>query len=91
MTKFKSKPVVIEAVQFDGTLNSAVEIIKWSGDKCGMEQRHTRKTHQVVLVIKTLEGTMRAQKGDWVIKGLLGEFYPCKPDVFERRWERLEE
>ena len=91
MTKFISKQVVIEAVQFDGTLNSAVEILRWAGPSCGMEHKHTKKAHQVLLVIQTPEGKMKATKGDWIIRGLVGEFYPCKPDVFEKKYERLEE
>lgn len=42
------------------------------------------------LKIKTLEGDMRAEKGDWIIKGVNGEFYPCKPDIFEKTYEKVE-
>lgn len=44
-----------------------------------------------VIFIDTLEGTMRAEKGDWIITGVKGEKYPCKPDIFEKTYEKVEE
>lgn len=77
--KFRKKPVVIEAVQFNGELTSieALHIPEVS-------QQFGSKTVQ----IPTLEGVMTAQPGDWIIKGVKGEFYPCKPDIFEATYER---
>lgn len=77
--KFRKKPVVIEAMRYDG--NNAIEIMAWaklpeiSEDLLGG------------IEIKTLEGTMKAGVGDWVIKGIKGEFYPCKPDIFAATYE----
>ena len=77
-------PVVIEAIQYDGTENSVVEILQMK------ETNSSAKSIRVDagdLLIHTLEGVMRADKGDWVIKGVNGELYPCKPDIFEKTYE----
>ena len=82
--KFRKKPVEIEAEQFDGTRDNVLKIIEgldaiqatWYYD----EDKQT-------LDIATLEGKMTASKGDWIIKGVKGEFYPCKPDIFELTYE----
>lgn len=76
--RFRKKPVVIEAVQYDGTLMS---VEKLDGLECS--QTLTSDTIQ----IETLEGTMTANPGDWIIRGVKGEFYPCKPDIFEATYE----
>lgn len=76
--RFRKKPVVIEAVQYDGTLTS---VEKLDGLECS--QTLTSDTIQ----IETLEGTMTANPGDWIIRGIKGEFYPCKPDIFEATYE----
>lgn len=78
MPMFRKKPVVIEAVQFDGTFASveSMQIPSCSQDLGS----HT-------LEIETLEGVMTAQSGDWIIKGVKGEFYPCKPDIFAATYE----
>lgn len=86
--KFRKKPVVIEAWQFDGCEQSAREILALAGPNSGIEHRRTTHfEHPHILVIATLEGEMRAFRGDWIIKGVKGEFYPCKPDVFEATYE----
>ena len=82
MSKFRKKPMVIEAIQ-------------WAGDniesiRAFMEPvRPTRWTdaHSNCLIIHTLEGDHRADMGDWIIKGVKGEYYPCKPDIFEMTYE----
>ena len=76
--KFRKKSVVIDAIQFDGTLASieAMNIPEVS-------QELTSDTCQ----IETLEGTMTASKSDWIIRGVKGEFYPCKPDIFAATYE----
>lgn len=79
--KFRKKPVVIEAVQYTG--RNLVEIIMWSNAP-EIEEEFTGG-----LTIRTLEGDMRANVGDWIIKGVKGEFYPCKPDVFEATYEQV--
>lgn len=80
--KFKKKPVVIEAIQFDGSAESARMITMWSGQVCVGSPGGA-------LTIKTLEGEMKANPGDWIIKGVKDEFYPCKPDVFEQTYEPI--
>lgn len=90
--KFRKKPVVIEAMQFNGTHQSAFEIVRWAGSSSKVEHIETTvKEHPHVIKIETLEGTHRAFRGDWIIKGIKGEFYPCKPDIFEATYERVEE
>ena len=82
--KYRKKPVVIEAVQFDGSHPSADAIIaKWP--KIG--KAYTADSYLEGLIIPTLEGTMRANGGDWIIQGVKGEIYPCKPDIFEATYE----
>jgi hypothetical protein len=82
MPKFRKKPVVIEAIQFLGDVN-LMEILTWlqQGNVVGGGDD---------LTIRTLEGDMRANKYDWIIKGVNGEFYPCKPDIFEKTYELAE-
>jgi hypothetical protein len=76
MPKFRKKPVVIEAWQF--TLKNLTVLPHWlNADGLGGEN----------LYIETLEGTMRADLGDWIIQGVKGELYPCKPDIFEATYE----
>lgn len=80
MTKYRKKPVVIEAVLFNG--DNHVEICdKWSNNVV------KRCKHRDFLEIPTLEGHMIANQGDYIIKGIQGEFYPCKPDIFKESYE----
>lgn len=83
MAKFKKKPVVIEAIQFDGTDESCDWLLPQLQE--GSIGRSLNKLH-----IKTLEGVITADVGDWIIKGINGEFYPCKPDIFEATYEAIE-
>ncbi|MCM0648641.1 hypothetical protein NBE98_09670 [Clostridium swellfunianum] len=80
MSKYRKKPVIIASVQFDGTDASVEWLLPQL--KSGEIGRATNK-----LYIKTLEGIMTADKGDYIIKGVNEEFYPCKPDVFEKTYE----
>jgi hypothetical protein len=80
--KFRKKPVVIEAVQFTG--DNLREMFIFAGSNVG--NRVYGKLH-----VFTLEGEMIANTGDWIIKGVNGEFYPCKPDIFEKTYEKVEE
>jgi hypothetical protein len=75
--RFRKKPVVIEAMYFNN-MTVGLAIAQWCGG--------TLKTSKAI-VIPTLEGDMRADLGDWIIKGVAGEFYPCKPDIFEATYE----
>lgn len=90
---FRKKPVVIEAVQWMGTPESAEEIAQFMGHTEKNPLMHYPKTEpwQGDLVIPTLEGAMVANTGDWIIKGVQGEFYPCKPDIFEATYEQIGE
>ena len=89
MKQYRKKPVTIEAVQFDG-LNPA-EIKDFVGEHCEVEIYDNEVTPPVArVIIHTLEGDMEVSKGDYVIKGVKGEFYPCKPDIFEQTYESTE-
>jgi len=81
--KYRKKPVVIEAIQFTGTGDSLEECAHFIGDENLAGDPETCS----VLGIKTLEGVMIVSIGDWIIKGVKGEFYPCKPDIFEATYE----
>ncbi len=82
MPKFRKKPVEIEAWHFDGSWASASPIIQ-QGD--GMAWCATAESGEIE--IETLEGRMTASPGDWIIKGVKGEFYPCKPDIFAATYD----
>ena len=81
MTMFRKRPVVIEAVQYTG--RNATDILVWSAVPEITEDLFGG------IEIATLEGTMRADAGDWIIRGIKGEFYPCKPDIFEATYEEV--
>lgn len=90
MYRFRKKPVVIEAMQLDGTTESSNHVLAWIG-KHGEEARRVHATRPADgIFIRTLEGLMLANAGDWIIKGLRGEFYPCKPDIFAATYEPAE-
>lgn len=82
--KYKKKPVEIEAMQWDGTIEGGNEIIDWSDGSV----KWYPATHR--LVIYTLEGQMNVASRDWVIRGVKGEYYPCKPDIFDATYERTD-
>lgn len=84
MPKFRKKPVVIEAMQF--TIKSSKEVSKWCNGLLGDDPEEGG----YFISISTLEGDMIAALDDWVIKGIKGEFYPCKPDIFEATYEKVE-
>lgn len=89
MDKYRKKPVIIEAVQFTGL--NPTEIKDFVGENCEVEIYDNEVTPPVArIVIHTLEGDMEVGKGDFVIKGVKGEFYPCKPDIFEQTYESAE-
>ena len=79
MKKYRKKPVIIEAVQYNG--ENIAEISEFVTNR-GM-------SFDGELKIETLEGTMIASIGDYIIKGVKGEFYPCKPDIFEQTYEEV--
>lgn len=85
--KFRKKPVVIEAMQISGKWMENDALLVWAN----AEQHKQSIDAPLFVEIKTLEGTMRGDIGDWVIKGVKGEFYPCKPDIFEATYEPVHE
>lgn len=94
--KFRKKPVVIEAIQFNSS-ESARRIVEWSAGaaKADTEIRNCSAENPdgfdyPCLRIDTLEGTHTASVGDWIIKGIKGELYPCKPDIFAATYEEVE-
>jgi ethanolamine utilization protein EutQ (cupin superfamily) len=86
--KYLSKPVEIEAIQFTGLASYNEMLLAWDRNFDDVAV-HFEDLPSQVLEIRTLEGTMTANVGDYIIKGTEGEFYPCKPSVFERKYEAL--
>lgn len=76
MPQFRKKPVVIEAVRWTGNWN---EMLGFMSSGAKLVDRRIR--------IRTLEGAVYADEGDWIIKGIKGEFYPCKPDIFDATYD----
>ena len=91
--RYRKKPVEIEAMQWDGSIPSAQAILRWAGDAVGFRsEQHghpeeSKRSRKDWLIIRTIEGVMNAQPNDWIIKGVKGEFYPCKPDIFVATYE----
>ena len=79
--KYRKKPVTIEAIQWNG--ENLSEIDEFTESKV--------KNHESVLIIPTLEGDMYASLSDYIIKGVNGEFYPCKPNIFAKTYEEVTE
>lgn len=92
--KYRKKPVVIEAMRWMG--NNTREVALWVDpdleplampEDWWISQRHDGEIAS--LVIPTLEGDHHAQVGDWIIRGVAGEYYPCKPEIFEKTYEAV--
>ena len=79
MPQFRKKPVVIEAREWTGA--NAAGLLDWLGESASQEGQ--------TLLIHTLEGTHEASLGDMIIRGLKGEIYPCKPDIFAATYEAV--
>lgn len=86
--KYRTKAVVIEAMQITG--NNDAEIILWAHEGLPPEMNSIITKTIGGLEIKALEDYMGANYGDWIIKGLKGEFYSCKPDIFEATYEKVQ-
>ena len=100
--KYRKKPIIIEAIQWNG--KNKKEIKSFCGDYATFVSVETFEYNEVVLeimkynelitqsklIIKTLEGELVAMQGDYIVKGIKGEFYPCKPDIFEQTYEKYE-
>lgn len=86
--QFRKKPVVIEAIQWDGT-ESGIQRIKacFPAMNTVAKTGHLKRDEVTYWRIETLEGGHVVSNGDWVIKGIKGEFYPCKPDIFAATYE----
>lgn len=87
--KYIKKPVIIEAIQFKDNADCILTIHEFMG------QENTRVNYEdrtnPYVKIETLEGVMKASVGDYIIKGINGEFYPCKPDIFMKTYEEVTE
>lgn len=99
MSKFRGKPVVIEAMQWTGFNYTESELFcgevlalgkyEPASKECG--NGWTGAYGNSCKIIATLEGDRKCQPGDWIIKGVKGECYPCKPDIFDATYEKVEE
>lgn len=87
MPQYRKKPVVIEAQQL--TRESFDDVYNWIEDNGGYTNDGTSE-QECYIGIETLEGDMSARNGDYIIRGVQGEFYPCKPDIFEETYELVE-
>lgn len=106
MATFRKRPVVIEAVRFDGIEQvDDTPAAMFEGSFCPPQEwlQEALAMHEAqigavfadydngdVLKVHTLEGDMIAQPGDWIIRGVNGELYPCKPDIFEKTYEAVQ-
>lgn len=93
---YRKKPVVIEAVQYTG--DNLQEVLDFTGKHPKWHelfstfesyQTHVNSDNKIFKIL-TLEGTMDASPGDWIIRGVNGEHYPCKPGIFEKTYEPVE-
>ena len=97
MPKFRKKPVIVDAIQFDG--HNGAEVMLFVGKRLEYSTvpHHVEREYDdipanaYIIIIPTLEGNMTATKMDWIIKGVNGEFYPCKPDIFDKTYELVKE
>lgn len=92
--KYRKRPVVIEAIQLDGSHQSIKAVLEFMGQHVAGDDMAQKKFDDYVFMcnrngmhIDTLEGGHIASVGDFIIKGVNGEFYPCKPDIFEKTYE----
>ena len=90
MARFRKKPVVIDAFQWTGGPDQ-IEDPVWAIESMrnGSLRVVNSGTPRAAIMIETLEGTMRAEQGDWIIRGIKGELYPCKPDIFVATYDAI--
>lgn len=93
MPRFRKKPVEIEAMQFTG-MDSYLAIVAWwkswkTETLDASEKLEFRGGPKPLMLINTLEGWMSASPGDWIIRGVQDELYPCKPDIFAATYEEV--
>ena len=96
MAKFIKKPLQIEAFQLTYEVAKGIHPIpiwaKEAHEEKTLQIHYTDKIHNSQYAfIETLEGTMEASANDWIIKGIKGEIYPCKPEIFEKTYDLIEE
>ena len=87
MPTFRKKPVVIEARKVEGSPREVHDLAAWCGGFVETRLRGDAKALVPLIHIPTLEGTIQADPGDWIIKGVAGEFYPCKPEIFRATYD----
>lgn len=88
--RFRKRPVEVEAMQLVGTTEGCNRVLAWIGTHHGAAVRSNRRNPANGIFVNTLEGSVHASAGDWIIRGVAGEFYPCKPDIFEQTYEQVE-
>jgi hypothetical protein len=85
--RYRKRPIEVEAMQYDGTNFNAL----WDFTGRSAHIKEIIGPHApLALAVYTLEGVMKADVGDWIIKGIQGEYYPCKPDIFEQTYEPVQ-
>ena len=92
MAKYRKKPIEIEAIQL--TNESIIEVINWTTDYISIKIDTDKDDNVMGIIIPTLEGEMKASIGDYIIKEPFDkerQFYPCKPDIFEKTYELVEQ
>jgi hypothetical protein len=87
MSRFRKLPVEIEAYRFDNRITNQPPSWVLQAKADGVVRVEIKP---LAMFIQTLEGEMRADEGDWIIQGIKGEIYPCKPDIFEATYEPVE-
>ena len=88
--RYRKKPLIIEAIQFN--IDNTEYIKSWlRKNNVNYSEGFREETVLVEILINTLEGPMIASYGDYIIKGIHGEFYPCKPDIFEKTYDLIKE
>lgn len=85
---FRKRPVMIAAVRWSPMCDNVSEVLNFTVTPEGVPQA---KVVGAQVVIETAEGTMAANPGDWIIKGVAGEFYPCRDDIFRKTYEPMNE
>lgn len=88
MAKFRKKPVEIEARQYLNDVSS-YEVLHWINEGQHANGKRFATWENETLTVPTLEGEHIASVGDWIIKGIAGEFYPCKPDIFAATYDAV--
>lgn len=89
MAQYRKKPVVIEAVAWYGKYTDGTEWPDWFRNAVDSQKIYPQRELPCPLMIDTSEGEMRADIGDYVIRGIKGELYPCKPDIFAATYESV--